>query len=136
MAEPGGVLERGAPPGNAKQAMNDLQKFFAQGDADLRAMAGEDGELVRKIGGERVKLRVVISPAEVAYTLQRATGPQVTCDRVAIISREQAGRAPQVGDTLLASGHEYEVLRVTGWAYDTSWHCDLAARKTKAKSKP
>lgn len=126
-------MERGAPPGNAKknQAMNDLQKFFAQGDADLRAMAGEDGELVRKVGGERVKLRVVISPAEVAYTLQRATGPVVTCDREAIISQEQAGRAPQVGDILLASGHEYEVLRVTGWAYDTSWHCDLAARKSK-----
>lgn len=119
-----------------KQAMNDLRKFFAQGDADLRAMAGEDGELVRKADGERVKLCVVISPAEVAYTLKRATGPVVTCDRVAIVSREQSGRAPQVGDTLLASGHEYEVLRVTGWAYDTSWHCDLAARKTKAKSKP
>ncbi len=111
--------------------MNDLQKFFAQGDADLRAMAGEDGELVRKADGERVKLCVVISPAEVAYTLQRATGPVVTCDRVAVISREQAGRAPLVGDTLHAGGEVYEIVRVTGWAYDTSWHCDLAARKSK-----
>lgn len=111
--------------------MNELQQFFAQGDADLRATAGEDGELVRKVGGQRVKLRVVISPAEVAYTLQRATGPVVTCDRVAIISREQAGCAPQVGDILLAGGCTYEVLRVTGWAYDTSWHCDLAIRKLR-----
>ncbi len=111
--------------------MNELLQFFAQGDADLRAMAGEAGELVRKADGERVRLCVVISPAEVAYTLQRATGPRVTCDRVAVISREQAGRAPLVGDTLHAGGEVYEIVRVTGWAYDTSWHCDLAARKSK-----
>ena len=111
--------------------MNDLQQFFAAGDADLRATAGEDAELVRKIGGERVPVRTVITPAEVAYTLQRATGPVVTCDRVAIISREQAGRAPVVGDMLHAGGAVYEIVRVTGWAYDTSWHCDLAVRKAK-----
>lgn len=111
--------------------MNDLQQFFAQGDADLLATAGEPAELVRKLGGERVQLRIVITAAEVAYTLQRATGPRVTCDRQAHISREQAGRAPQVGDTLLAGGCTYEILRVTGWAYDTSWHCDLAVRKVK-----
>lgn len=116
--------------------MNELLQFFAQGDADLLAMAGEDGELVRKIGGELVKLRVVISPLETAYTLQRATGPMLECDRTAIISREQAGRAPVVGDMLHAGGTQYEIVRVTGWAHDSSWHCDLAARKTKAKSKP
>lgn len=122
--------------------MNELSKFFAQGDADLRAMAGEPGELVRRAaaGGsgvaskeERVPVCVVISPAEVAYTLQRATGPQVTCDRVAVISREQAGRAPLVGDMLHAGGEVYEIVRVTGWAYDTSWHCDLTVRKAKVK---
>lgn len=96
-------------------------------------MAGEAGELVRKADGERVKLCVVISPAEVAYTLQRATGPVVTCDRVAAISREQAGRAPLVGDTLHAGGEVYEIVRVTGWAYDTSWHIDLA-RRAKSRS--
>ena len=111
--------------------MNELSKFFAQGDADLRAMAGEDAELVRKADGERVALRVVVSAAEVGYTLQRATGPKVTCDREAIISREQAGRAPVVGDMLHAGGEVYEILRVTGWAYDTSWHCDLAVRKNR-----
>ena len=119
-------------PGNPAKRMNELQQFFAHGDADLRAMAGEPGELVRK-DGERVKLCVVISPAEVAYTLQRATGPQVTCDRVAVISRAEAGRAPLVGDMLHAGGEVYEIVRVTGWAFDTSWHCDLAARKAKAK---
>lgn len=113
--------------------MNELQQFFAAGDADLRAMAGEPGELVRKADGERVALCVVIGPAEVAYTLQRATGPQVTCDRVAVISREQAGRAPLVGDMLHAGGEVYEIVRVTGWAYDTSWHCDLTVRKAKVK---
>ncbi|MBR5887299.1 MAG: hypothetical protein IKZ07_03725 [Akkermansia sp.] len=111
--------------------MNDLKQFFAAGDADLRATAGEDAELVRKADGERVALRVVVSVAEVAYTLQRATGPKVTCDREAIISREQAGRAPVVGDMLHAGGEVYEIVRVTGWAYDTSWHCDLAVRKVK-----
>lgn len=109
--------------------MGELSKFFAAGDADLRRTAGEDGELVRKLGGERIRVRVVISPAAVAYTLQRATGPVVTCDREAIISREQAGRAPVVGDMLHAGGWVYEIVRVTGWAHDTSWHCDLAARK-------
>ncbi len=111
--------------------MSELFQFFAQGDADLLAMAGEDGELVRKAGGELVKLRVVISPLETAYVLQRATGPMLECDRTAIISREQAGRAPVVGDMLHAGGAQYEIVRVTGWAYDTSWHCDLAARKSK-----
>lgn len=113
--------------------MNELSKFFAQGDADLRAMAGEPGELVRYGSGERVKLCVVISPAEVAYTLQRATGPKLTCDRVAVISREQTGRAPLVGDMLHAGGEVYEIVRVTGWAYDTSWHIDLA-RRAKSRS--
>lgn len=95
----------------------------------MRATAGENGELVRRTGGERVRVRVVISAAAVAYTLQRATGPVVTCDREAIISRAEAGRAPLVGDTLLAGGAVYEIVRVTGWAHDTSWHCDLAVRK-------
>ena len=111
--------------------MNELLQFFAQGDADLLALAGEAGELVRKAGGERVKLRVVISPLEMAYELQRATGPKLECDRTAIISREQAGRAPVVGDMLHAGGVQYEIVRVTGWAHDSSWHCDLAARKNK-----
>lgn len=109
--------------------MSELLRFFAQGDADLLAMAGEDGELVRKVGGELVKLRVVISPLEMAYTLQRATGPELECDRTAIISREQAGRAPVVGDMLHVGGEKYEIVRVTGWAHDSSWHCDLALRK-------
>ena len=39
----------------------------------------------------------------------------------------------KVGDTLEIAGAVYEVVRVTGWAYDTSWHCDLAQRcKPKA----
>lgn len=125
------------PPGSKtkSEAMNDLQRFFAAGDADLRATAGEPGELVRKADGERVRLRVVISPAEVAYTLQRATGPVVTCDRVAIISRDEAARKPEMGDTLTAGGEVYEIVRVTGWAYDTSWHCDIALRKTGSKAR-
>lgn len=113
--------------------MSELFQFFSQGDADLLAMAGEDGELVRKVGGELVKLRVVISPLETAYTLQRATGPMLECDRTAIISREQAGRAPQVGDMLHAGGAQYEIVRVTGWAHDSSWHLDLA-RRAKSRS--
>ena len=113
--------------------MNELLRFFSQGDADLLAMAGEDGELVRKAGGELVQLRVVISPLEAAYTLQRATGPVLECDRTAVISREQAGRAPVVGDMLHAGGERYEIVRVTGWAHDSSWHVDLA-RRAKSKS--
>lgn len=111
----------------------ELQEIFKQGDADLHAMAGESAELVRRLGGQRVPVSVVVSPAEVAYTLQRATGPVVTCDRVAHVRREDAGRAPQVGDVLEVGGVAYEVVRVTGWAYDTSWHCDLAQR-VKAKA--
>lgn len=111
--------------------MNDLRQFFGQGDADLYATAGEPATLTRRLGGERVALRVVISPAEVSYSLQRATGPVVTCDRVAMVSSAQSVRAPKVGDTLTAAGQDYEILRVTGWAYDTSWHCDLAIRKNK-----
>lgn len=113
--------------------MSELFQFFAQGDADLLAMAGEDGELVRKVGGECVPLRVVISPLEATYTLQRATGPVVVCDRTAVMSREQAGRAPEVGDMLHAGGERYEVVRVTGWAHDSSWHVDLA-RRAKSRS--
>lgn len=109
--------------------MNDLSRFFAEGDADLRATAGEDAELVRKLDGERTRVRAVISPLAASYTLQRATGPVVRCDREAIISRAQAGRAPVVGDKLHAGGAVYEIVTVTGWAYDTSWHCDLAVRK-------
>lgn len=107
--------------------MNELVQFFAQGDADLRRTAGEKAVLVRR-DGERVALTAVISPAEVAYTMQRANGPALTCDRVAVISREDAARAPKVGDYLEAGGQSFEVVRVTGWAYDTSWHLDLALR--------
>lgn len=112
---------------------NELRKLFAQGDAELHGTAGEAAVLCRRVGGQREAVSVVISPAEVAYTLQRATGPVLTCERVAHIQRKDAARAPQVGDTLEVAGEVYEIVRVTGWAYDTSWHCDLAHRaKPKA----
>lgn len=109
-------------------AGNELQELFAQGDAELHGTAGEAAVLCRRMGGQREDVSVVISPAEVAYTLQRATGPVLTCERVAHIQRKDAARAPQVGDTLDVAGDVYEVVRVTGWAFDTSWHCDLAQR--------
>lgn len=111
--------------------MNELSKFFAQGDADLRAMAGEDGELVRRDTGERLRVVAVVSPLEAAYTLQRATGPLLECDRMAVISRGECAREPKCGDLLAVGGQVYEIVRVTGWAYDTSWHVDLALRKGK-----
>jgi hypothetical protein len=38
-----------------------------------------------------------------------------------------------VGDMLHAGGERYEVVRVTGWAHDSSWHIDLA-RRAKSRS--
>ncbi len=117
-------------------AGKELQELFAQGDAELHGTAGEAAVLCRRVGGQREEVSVVISPAEVAYTLRRATGPVLTCERVAHIRRKEAARQPQVGDTLEVGGEVYELVRVTGWAYDTSWHCDLAARaKVKAVKK-
>lgn len=107
----------------------ELRAIFAQGDAELRSTAGEDGVLVRRCDGERVCVRVVVSVAEVAYQLKTATGASVTCDRVALISRDEAGRAPVVGDILEVGDLVYELVSVTGWAYDTSWHADLTIRR-------
>lgn len=116
--------------------MNELKQIFAQGDKELHGTAGEAGVLVRRVGSERVSVSVVISPAEVSYMLQRATGPVLKCERVAHIRCVDAVRAPQVGDLLEVGLNVYEVMRVTGWAYDTSWHCDVAERaKTKTVKK-
>lgn len=112
---------------------NELTAIFEQGDADLHALAGEPAVLVRKVDGERVACSAVISAAEVAYELRRATGPVLTCERVAHIRREGVGRAPLVGDMLEAGGQVYEVVRVTGWALDSSWHVDLAVRKKEGR---
>lgn len=109
--------------------MNELEEIFMQGDADLRRTAGEDAVLVRRCGGERVKVRVVCSPAEVAMELPTASGGRVLCDRVAHISRADCTRRPEIGDRLELVGQVFEVLRVTGWAYDTSWHVDMALRR-------
>lgn len=108
--------------------MDQLKQLFAQGDADLRRTAGEPAVLVRKAGSERVALTAVISPAPVEYQLPGPSGQVITCDRTATISREEAARAPQPGDTLEAGGHVYRIHRVTGWAYDTSWHADLSLK--------
>ena len=108
---------------------NELSEIFRQGDAELHSTAGEDAVLVRRMPAERVPVSVVISAAEVAYTLTRATGPVVTCDRVGHIQKGESMLAPKIGDVLEAGGEVYEILRVTGWAFDTSWHVDLAVRK-------
>ena len=110
---------------------SELREIFAQGDAELRATAGEDAVLVRRTGGERVRLRVVVSPAECVLELPSATGGLLACDRTVVISRSELGRRPDIGDRLELDGCVFEVLRVTGWAYDTSWHADLALRRMK-----
>ena len=107
---------------------NELEEMFAMGDAELMATAGEAAVLVRRDDGERVELVAVISPADVSYTLQRANGPMLVCDRTAVLSREAAGRAPRMGDVLETASGKYELVKVTGWAHDTSWHVDLALR--------
>lgn len=118
------------PPTILMGAMDgELRAIFAQGDAELRSTAGEDGVLVRRRDGERVRVRVVVSAAEVAYQLRTVTGASVTCDRVALISCDEVGRAPAVGDTLEVGVSVYELVRVTGWAFDTSWHADLSIRR-------
>lgn len=103
--------------------------IFRQGDADLRATAGESATLVRGGSGERVGLRVVLSPAEVGLSMTTVSGAIVQCDRVALISRAECTRRPEAGDVLHVGDDRYEVLRVTGWAYDTSWHVDLTLRR-------
>lgn len=109
--------------------MNELEDIFRQGDAELRATAGEAGVVVRKHSGERVAVRVVSSPAEQVMELPNVTGALVLCDRVVHISRAELTRKPDIGDRLELGGAVYEVLRVTGWAYDTSWHVDVSIRR-------
>lgn len=109
--------------------MSELEEIFSQGDAELRSTAGESAVLVRRASGERVRLRVVSSPAENVLELPSVTGALLLCDRTVLVSRSELTRRPQIGDRLELGGQVYEVLRVTGWAYDTSWHLDVALRK-------
>lgn len=109
--------------------MGELQDFFKQGDKDLRATAGQPGVLIRRRSHERVPLTVVAGPAEVALTMPSTTGGLLTCDRTMVLSREECTRRPEPGDVLEVDGWTFEVLRVTGWAMDTSWHVDVALRK-------
>lgn len=116
-------------PATSETAMGELEEIFGQGDADLRATAGEKAVLVRRLGGERLRVRVVCSPAEQVLELPSVTGGVLVCDRVAHISRSELTRKPDIGDRLELGGQVYEVMRVTGWAYDASWHVDIALRR-------
>lgn len=109
--------------------MSELEDIFAQGDADLRATAGESAVLVRRFSGERVRVCAVVSAAEQILELPSVMGGLLVSDRVAHISRSELTRKPDIGDKLEVSGQVYEVMRVTGWAYDTSWHVDIALRR-------
>ncbi len=105
---------------------SELQDIFAQGDAELHKTAGEPATLIRKNGGARVDLRIVISAADTQIELPTATGAGVQCVREASIRCVDLARKPEIGDKLEAGGKLYRIQSVTGWAYDTSWHVDLS----------
>ena len=109
--------------------MSELLEIFREGDAELRATAGEDALLVRWRSGERVRVRAVVSPAETQYALQDASGALIACDRTVLLSRSELTRKPDIGDRLEVGGDVYRVERVTGWAFDTSWHVDVKVLK-------
>lgn len=111
--------------------MNELQEFFGAGDADLRATAGQPGTLVRWRSGERVPLTVVVAPAAVDLMLASVAGAAVQSELSVIISRSECARRPDVGDIIEVEERSYEIQRITGWAYDTSWHVDVTLRKKR-----
>ncbi len=108
---------------------NELRDVFAQGNAELMNTAGEDAELVRMKGGNRISLRVVVSPSERALELPGVGGAILRCDRTAVISADEPTRKPEIGDMLAIGGEEYEIMTVTGWAFGASWVADIALRQ-------